>query len=116
MISQKEISEIIPDAISPSGRALWSPNTCVVNPQEVLNLLQRELTEKGVKFFFNMKKWKLKLKIKSSYFNGNKISFGHIINATGLQADKVAYKFGIGKQYSLLPFKGYIGSSKKFAF
>ena len=114
IINQKEINEIIPEAISPSGRAIWSPNTSVVNPIDVIDCLQRELKEKGVKIFLNMKDWEIKIKNKTVLLsNGNKILFGHIINATGLQADKVAHKFGVGMQYSLLPFKGYYWKLKK---
>lgn len=114
IINQKEIEQIIPEAKSPSGRAIWSPNTCVVNPIEVIKALHRDLKEKGVKFFLNTKEWTIQEEEKNIMLQDkNKISFGHIINATGLQADKVAHKFGVGKEYSLLPFKGYYWKLKK---
>jgi L-2-hydroxyglutarate oxidase LhgO len=38
------------------------------------------------------------------------IRFKHLINAAGLYADKVAHQFGVGGDYTLLPFKGlYLG-------
>ena len=35
-----------------------------------------------------------------------KVSYSHLINCAGLRADEVAYKFDIGINYKLLPFKG----------
>lgn len=34
------------------------------------------------------------------------ISYSHLFNCAGLQANRVAHLFGIGHEYSLLPFKG----------
>ena len=114
IIDQKEINKIVPQARSFSGRAIWSPNTCVVNPIEVIQNLQNDLLEKGVKFFFNKFKWKLDFKDKNiNFHNGPLISYGHLINATGLQADLIAHQFGVGMEYKLLPFKGYYWKLKK---
>ena len=41
------------------------------------------------------------------------IHYGHLINCAGLQADRVAYPFGVGHQYTLLPFKGLYWQLKK---
>jgi L-2-hydroxyglutarate oxidase LhgO len=38
--------------------------------------------------------------------DGTNLSYGHLFNCTGLQADRVAMTFGVGNQYTLLPFKG----------
>jgi L-2-hydroxyglutarate oxidase LhgO len=38
--------------------------------------------------------------------DGSSISYGHVVNASGLHADEVSHLFSIGKQYTLLPFKG----------
>ena len=46
IIDSKELSEIAPNAFSSTGRAIWSPNTAVINPKEVLNKLKEELKEK----------------------------------------------------------------------
>jgi L-2-hydroxyglutarate oxidase LhgO len=37
---------------------------------------------------------------------GEVIRYGILINAAGLHADTVAHKFGVGRQYHILPFKG----------
>jgi L-2-hydroxyglutarate oxidase LhgO len=38
--------------------------------------------------------------------DGTTLSYGHLFNCAGLQADRVAHQFGVGRNYSLLPFKG----------
>ena len=43
IIDESELKEIVPEAVSASGRAIWSPNTAVVNPLEVINSLKLEL-------------------------------------------------------------------------
>ncbi len=103
----KQLHELVPKARSASGRALWSPNTSVVKPLLVLQELKKELIEFGVDFYYEENI--LKSEINSSYIklkNGEKLKFGHLFNCAGLYADKVAQKFGIGQNYSLLPFKG----------
>ena len=84
--------------------ALYSPNTASVNPREVCFHLRKDLENKGVKFIFNMP------------FEKYKGSFDFLINAAGLYADKIAHNFGVGINYSVIPFKGlylkYLGINK----
>ena len=39
----KQLNELIPEARTASGRALWSPNTAVVSPKSVIRRLREEL-------------------------------------------------------------------------
>ena len=106
-LDAEQLKELAPEARSSSGRALWSPNTAVVNPKEVLKQLQADLTSRGVQFIMSTKDWDPKVEencLKLS--NGASIHYGHLFNCTGLQADRVAHQFGVGLNYSLLPFKG----------
>ena len=48
-MDEKQLRELIPEARTASGRALWSPKTAVVKPIEVVNRLRKELTNRGVK-------------------------------------------------------------------
>jgi L-2-hydroxyglutarate oxidase LhgO len=84
--------------------ALYSPNTASVNPREVCSVLKKELEKRGVKFIFNMP------------FEKYNKSYDFLINAAGLYADKIAHKFGVGLEYTMLPFKGlyrkYLGEDK----
>ena len=45
--------------------------------------------------------------------NNYSISYGHVINSAGLNADKVAHSFDVGKQYRIMPFKGIYWQIKK---
>ena len=104
----------MPICRSSSGRALWSPNTAVVKPKVVLKKLEKELKEKGIIFKLNQKKWKINSnKRLITLANNEKINYAHLINCAGLRADEVAYKFKIGKNYKLLPFKGLYWEIKK---
>jgi len=103
----RQLHELIPEARTASGRALWSPNTAVVKPIKVLEQLQRELQHQGVRFVQGQPGWTAnpqQQQLKLS--DGATLSFGHLFNCAGLQADRVAHQFGVGRNYSLLPFKG----------
>ena len=102
-----KLKEFLPLCRSASGRALWSPNTAVVKPKIVLERLESELREKGVIFQLNQPEWEINpLKREITLNNNEKVAYGHLINCAGLRADEVAYKFDIGLDYKLLPFKG----------
>ena len=44
---QDQLRELIPEARTTTGRALWSPNTAVVKPIRVIERLRDELIERG---------------------------------------------------------------------
>lgn len=106
-LDESQLRDLIPEARSASGRALWSPNTAVVKPISVVRQLQKELRERGVSFLTGRAGWtaepeRLQLRLA----DGSTIAYGHLINCAGLQADRVAHQFGVGHEYTLLPFKG----------
>ncbi len=105
--NEQQLRELIPEARTASGRALWSPNTVVVKPKQILRQLQKELQARGVCFVMDHPGWKAQTSAKEVRLrNGNRLGYGHLFNCAGLYADRVAHQFGIGHQYSLLPFKG----------
>ncbi len=107
LINEKDLKSLEPFAKSSTGRALWSPNTVVVKSKIVLNKLESELREKGVKIFLYEKNWDVDpIKCIFSLTDGKKINYGHLINCSGLYADRVAKKFNVGEKYRLFPFKG----------
>lgn len=75
-------------------KALYSPTTASVNPKEVCYKLRDILLDSGVDFYFNVSFEKFNLK------------FNYLINSAGAYADKIAKKFGLAKNYTMLPFKG----------
>ena len=53
LIDIKDFHRLVPDGRTSSGRALWSPNTCVVKPYLVLQRLKNILEKRGVDFSLN---------------------------------------------------------------
>ena len=117
MIDEKEIKKLVPQANITSGRAIWSPNTSVVNPLEIINELDCSIQESGAKILKGIESWKLD-KTKSSIClkDGSIIKFGHFINASGLQSDRVAHEFDIGREYKIIPFKGIYWKVREESF
>lgn len=86
--------------------ALFSPNTAVFDPVEILGSLKSELESTGrVTFMFN-----------TAFISGNEgfsarttggdIRFGKMINCAGAFADRIAHNYGTGYDYRILPFLG----------
>ena len=115
IIDDKQLKELVPDAVSATGRAIWSPNTSVVKPIEVINKLKSELEGMGVVILLSQSNWKVDVKNQKIKLKDNKsIFYNHVINAAGLNSDKVAHDFGIGKDFRLMPFKGIYWKISKF--
>ncbi len=102
-----QLQDLVPEARTASGRALWSPNTAVVKPISVVRRLRQELTDRGVKMLQGLQGFKARPEQQQlALSDGTELTYGHLFNCTGLQADRVAKAFGTGDQYTLLPFKG----------
>ena len=106
IIDDKELNEIEPETHSISGRALYSPDTAVISPLSVIDKIISELKNYNVdiltgsivsKFYPDESKIVIKQK---------KITYGKLYNAAGLYADKIAHIFSVGKEYTILPFRG----------
>ncbi|CAA6804446.1 MAG: FAD dependent oxidoreductase [uncultured Sulfurovum sp.] len=93
IIDTVELAKIDPN-IKTYEKALYSPNTASVNPKEVCLKLKNVLEDKGVVFHFN------------TAFENMDLSYDYLINCAGAYADKIAKKFGLAKNYTMLPFKG----------
>ncbi|MEW6144069.1 MAG: L-2-hydroxyglutarate oxidase [Thermodesulfobacteriota bacterium] len=112
VIDPKELLEIEPYA-APGRRAIYSPDTAVVDPAEILNEMRREL-EAGGKVRFLLRASFLGLKeTHTAVTSAGDIRFGKLVNAAGTFADKVAAAFGVGGDYKVLPFKGTYKKLKK---
>jgi L-2-hydroxyglutarate oxidase len=110
LIDQQEFQQLVPDGRTASGRAIWSPGTCVVKPKLVLERLEQRLRERGVRFLLGTTVTGEAPDGRQLNLNhageGTILSYGHLFNATGLQADRVAQAFGLAEHCTLLPFKG----------
>ncbi|WP_417328582.1 L-2-hydroxyglutarate oxidase [Halarcobacter sp.] len=93
IISEDEVSKIDPN-IKTYKKALFSPNTASVDPKDVCFKLKDVLKEKGISFYFN------------TSFDDCNFKYKYLINCAGAYADKIAQRFGLAKDYTLLPFKG----------
>jgi L-2-hydroxyglutarate oxidase LhgO len=106
LIDRKALQQIEPEAYTPSGRALYSPDTAVIDPLTILHHLGDELTQRGVRILFDQYIEAVNPDNSTLKSNGETICFGHVFNTAGLHADQVAKSFGVGRDYTILPFKG----------
>ncbi len=102
LIDEKELSEIEPNAKT-FEKALFSPTTSSVNPKEVCQHIAAGYPP-NVHILFNREF--LKLNDRIAITNKEKIKFQYLYNASGLYADRIAHFFDVGKEFTLLPFKG----------
>jgi L-2-hydroxyglutarate oxidase LhgO len=102
VIDEKELNELEPMAKT-CGKALYSPTTSTVDPKEVCRQIARSLGER-VSFLYENRFIRADNDI--CITEKGKIKYNYLINCAGLYADKLAHQFGIGLQYTILPFKG----------
>jgi len=107
LVDNIQLKDIEPEACSVSGKALYSPDTAVVDPHAVLEHLADSLRQKGVHIQFNSPVQKADPdKNLVETYPGKQYVYDKLFNATGQFTDRMAHLFDIGKQYTLLPFKG----------
>ena len=107
LLDAHQLKELIPEARTASGRALWSANTSVVKPVSVIQRLGQDLTNQGVKIIQGQQQYEARPNQQYiALSDGTRLNYEHLINCTGLQADRIAQSFGVGDQYTLIPFKG----------
>jgi len=78
-----------------AGRALFVPDTSVIDPKRILASIADELRAAGVEFVFNREVTEI-----------DRGTYGFLVNAAGLHADRIARPFGVGERYTILPFRG----------
>ncbi|MDI6631407.1 MAG: L-2-hydroxyglutarate oxidase [Thermoanaerobacteraceae bacterium] len=103
IVDEKELREIEPYART-VHRALYSPNTVVIDPQEVLARLLEDAAACGIEVRFGVKL--AALDQKEAVTTAGRIGYGFLVNAAGAYADRIAHMCGLGKNYTMLPYKG----------
>ena len=107
IISKAELNEIEPESYSVTSRALYSPNTSVVDPHSVMKKIMSELINNDVVTAFG--EYVISADPQCNIITTNKnvtYEYGQLINCTGQYSDLVSRIFNIGEQYCLIPFKG----------
>jgi (S)-2-hydroxyglutarate dehydrogenase len=106
-LDEQDLRRLEPEVRSFNGRGIYVPSTSVGSSKEVIKSLRKEIEGAGISIHFNSKIVKINPTTKKiNLEDGNVYSYGHVVNAAGLYADKIAHKFGVGQKYTLLPFKG----------
>jgi L-2-hydroxyglutarate oxidase LhgO len=102
-VTEQQAREIEP-RVKTHQRAIFSPSTASANPQYVMEEMIKDAKEDGIAIRTGVRY----LQTKNGVVVTSQASFtaGHVINAAGLYADKIALDFGFSEGYRILPFKG----------
>jgi (S)-2-hydroxyglutarate dehydrogenase len=106
LLNDQQLKEVEPNAHSITGKSLYVPDACVVDSKKILRHLAQELKSKIVELRFGSRITKANAKESWIQVDAQQISFGHLFNCAGAYADVLAKAFEIGKNYTILPFKG----------
>ena len=103
-LTQKQLQARYPNVAS-FRRALFSPTTATVDPRQVTETFGDVARGLGITIRLNCRyeRWLEDHAIQTAC---GTLRYGHLINAAGLYADRIAQDFGCGKEYTILPFKG----------
>jgi L-2-hydroxyglutarate oxidase len=85
-------------------RAIFSPTTSSGDPRRVIGAMQLDANREGISIISGeryLRRKQGRVVTPNGYW-----SAGHVINAAGLYADKIALDFGFSENYRILPFKG----------
>ncbi len=105
LVDSKELREIEPYARTVE-KALHSPLTAVVDAKRVVQTLAEELEGSGkVRILRGVKVTGLRGSRYLETTKGN-LEFSLFVNCAGAHADRIAHLFGVGKKFTILPFKG----------
>lgn len=105
-LTREDLRELEPEAGSATGNALFVPATAVVSSAAVMASLVAEAEAAGIDIRCGGTLGAVRANQRELDWSGEGIAYGHAVNAAGLHADAVAHRFGAGRRYTLLPFKG----------
>lgn len=87
-------------------QGIYCPDTAVIDSKAVVSKLQELLVNDGVKIVFNSPVVSIDPAGRTVTTSAGQFSYGYLFNCAGASADKVARHFGLGLDYTLVPFKG----------
>lgn len=85
VLDKKELKKREPEIIEVE-KALFCPDVAIIDSLSVLHSLAKDLDVR--------------------FGERNNLSYGMLVNAAGLHADKIAHEMGLGLNYDILPIKG----------
>lgn len=104
LVSADEARSIEP-RVHCSHEAIFSPTTASVNPTQVMLQLLKDAVNEGIEFAWD--EAFIKPLAKDQIQTSRRVlSHGLLVNAAGLYADRIAHAYGVGHEYTMLPFKG----------
>jgi len=106
LLDEKQLQALEPSTRTATGKALFSPDTAVVDPKAIVKHLLVELQGMGVEVQFGAKIVHVDAARSLLRSNSGDHGYGWLFNSSGQYADKVGKLFGVGDSYTLLPFKG----------
>jgi len=105
LINKTELTELEKHAFTFED-ALYSPNTAVIDPLQILDAMQQEILDSGkAKILFNTSLIERKGDHEVQTSQGL-MRYETLINAAGAYADQIAHKFDLAHDYKIQPFKG----------
>ncbi len=105
-LDSAQLGRIEPETRSVTGQALFVPITSVVSSAAVFASILDDVRVAGIELLCGGALGAVDAERRTLEFGGETIAYGHAINAAGLHADSVAQRFGVGRDYTMLPFKG----------
>lgn len=104
-MDETEIRSVEPHA-SPYQAGIYCPDTAVIDSKAVVFKLRELLEGDGVRFEFSAPLRDVLPSDNIVTTPQSSHSYGYLFNCAGAGADLVAKKFGLAKDYTLVPFKG----------
>jgi L-2-hydroxyglutarate oxidase len=106
MVGPERIREIEPHANA--VRALYSPNTAIVDYLQVANAMAANLAEGGSRIFLSTQAHHLQRSDGGFVIETSKqpVRCKYLINCAGLYADKIARSMGVRTDVLIIPFRG----------
>lgn len=104
-LDEDGIRKLEPHA-TPYGTGIYSPDTAVIDSNAVVKKLRELLEQSGVQFKFNSPVTRVEPGSKTVRVPDASYRYGYLFNCAGASADRVAKLFGLGMDYTLIPFKG----------
>ena len=102
-LTEEQAREIEP-RVKTYQRAIFSPTTSSGDPRQVIQAMEEDARREGIAIIRGERY--LKRTADGIKTSKRQLPAGHIINAAGLYADKIALDFGFSESYRILPFKG----------